>query len=172
VMQSWIAVRSKPRAEKVAYAQLVKKGITAYLPLVKQKRKWSDRTKWVELPLFSGYLFAKVELKNALFVLQTHGVSSIVKFNGTIATVREETIESIRMALEGGYTLEATEYFAVGDEVEVIAGPMKGARGFVMRIKGKDQFVLRIDAIQQAIALHIERKYLRSVDSKHANPIL
>ncbi|MFQ6612824.1 MAG: UpxY family transcription antiterminator [Fidelibacterota bacterium] len=171
-MESWIAVRSKPRAEKVACEQLVKKGITAYLPLVKQKRKWSDRTKWVELPLFSSYLFAKIELKNSIFVLQTHGVSSIVRFNGTIAIIQDKVVESIRMALEGGYTLEATEYFSVGDEVEVIAGPMKGARGMVIRVKGSEKFVIRIDAIQQAIALHIDRKYLRSADSKHANPIL
>ena len=61
--KQWIAVRSKPRAEKVAFEQLVKKSIETYLPLVKKRRKWSDRKKWVELPLFSSYLFAKIELK-------------------------------------------------------------------------------------------------------------
>ena len=55
-MEQWIAVRSKPRAEKVALKQLEKKGMQAYLPLVRQKRKWSDRMKWVELPLLPGYL--------------------------------------------------------------------------------------------------------------------
>ena len=65
----WIVVRSKPRAEKVAFDQLMKKGIEVYLPLVKERRKWSDRKKWVELPLFSSYLFAKVELKNSIYIL-------------------------------------------------------------------------------------------------------
>ena len=55
--KQWIAVRSKPRAEKVAFEQLLKKSIEAYLPLVKERRKWADRKKWVELPLFSSYLF-------------------------------------------------------------------------------------------------------------------
>ena len=117
----WIAVRSKPRAEKVTFDQLTKKGIDAYLPLVKERRKWSDRKKWVELPLFSSYLFVKLELKNSIYVLQTHGVSSIVKFNGTIATVQESVVNSIRWALEGGYELEPTEYFTQGDEVEAVS---------------------------------------------------
>ena len=49
----WIVVRSKPRSEKVAYRKLVEKKIEAYLPLLKERRKWSDRKKWVEFPLFS-----------------------------------------------------------------------------------------------------------------------
>ena len=169
--KQWIAVRSKPRAEKVAFEQLVKKSIETYLPLVKKRRKWSDRKKWVELPLFSSYLFAKIELKESIYVLQTHGVSTIVRFNGNIAVIGNEVIDAIRMALEGGYELEPTEYFAVGDDVEVIEGPMKGAQGIVSRLKGKDRLIIKIDALQQAIAIHIDTKFLQSVGRKRA-PLL
>ena len=110
---------------------MVKKSIEAYLPLVKERRKWSDRKKWVELPLFSSYLFAKIELKESIYVLQTHGVSTIVRFNGNIAVIKNGVVDAIRLALEGGYELEPTEYFTVGDDVEVIEGPMKGAQGIV-----------------------------------------
>jgi len=167
----WIVVRSKPRAEKVTFDQLTKKGIDAYLPLVKERRKWSDRKKWVELPLFSSYLFVKLELKNSIYVLQTHGVSSIVKFNGTIATVQESVVNSIRWALEGGYELEPTEYFTQGDEVEVIEGPMKGTKGIVAEVKGEGRLILKIDALQQAVAVHIDTKFLQSAGKKRA-PIL
>jgi transcription antitermination factor NusG len=165
----WIVVRSKPRAEKVAFDQLMKKGINVYLPLVKKRQKWSDRKKWVELPLFSNYLFAKVELKNSIYILQTHGVSSIVKFNGTVATVQESVVNSIRWALEGGYDLEPTEYFLQGDEVEVIEGPMKGTKGVVVELKGVERLVLKIDALQQAVSVHIDTKFLRSVEKKRAS---
>lgn len=165
----WIVVRSKPRAEKVAFDQLMKKGINVYLPLVKKRQKWSDRKKWVELPLFSNYLFAKVELKNSIYILQTHGVSSIVKFNGTVATVQESVVNSIRWALEGGYDLEPTEYFLQGDEVEVIEGPMKGTKGVVVELKGEERLVLKIDALQQAVSVHIDTKFLRSVEKKRAS---
>ncbi len=169
--KQWIAVRSKPRAEKVAFEQLVKKSIETYLPLVKKRRKWSDRKKWVELPLFSSYLFAKIELKESIYVLQTHGVSTIVRFNGNIAVIGNEVIDAIRMALEGGYELEPTEYFTVGDKVEAIEGPMKGAQGIVSRLKGKDRLIIKIDALQQAIAIHIDTKFLQSVGRKRA-PLL
>ena len=169
--KQWIAVRSKPRAEKVAFEQLVKKSIETYLPLVKKRRKWSDRKKWVELPLFSSYLFAKIELKESIYVLQTHGVSTIVRFNGNIAVIGNEVIDAIRMALEGGYELEPTGYFTVGDDVEVIEGPMKGAQGIVSRLKGKDRLIIKIDALQQAIAIHIDTKFLQSVGRKRA-PLL
>ncbi len=167
-MEQWIAVRSKPRAEKVAFEQLSKKGIEAYLPLVRQKRKWSDRMKWVDLPLLPSYLFARIVLKNSIYVLETHGVSTIVRFSGKIAVVQDDVIQSIRLALEGGYELEPTEYFAVGDEVEVIAGPMKGAKGIVSHLKGEEKLIIQIDALQQAIAVHIESKFLQSVGKKRA----
>ena len=168
-MEQWIAVRSKPRAEKVALKQLEKKGMQAYLPLVRQKRKWSDRMKWVELPLLPGYLFAKVELKNSLFVMQTHGVSTVVKFGDEVAVVQESVVTSIRLALEGGYELEPTEYFTNGDEVEVIEGPMKGVKGIVSELKGEEKLIIKIDTLQQAIAVHIETKFLQSVRKKCAS---
>jgi len=112
----WIAVRSKPRAEKVAFDQLIKNDIEAYLPLIKKKRKWSDRKKWVDFPLFSSYLFAKIELKNSIYVLQTYGVNTIVKFNNTILTIPENVIKSIQLAIEGGYELQPVEYFTKGDD--------------------------------------------------------
>jgi len=104
-------------------------------------------------------------------VLQTHGVSSIVKFNGTIATVQEAVVNSIRWALEGGYELEPTEYFTQGDEVEVIEGPMKGTKGIVAEVKGEGRLILKIDALQQAVAVHIDTKFLQSAGKKRA-PIL
>ena len=125
----------------------------------------------MELPLFPSYLFAKIELKESIYVLQTHGVSTIVRFNGNIAIIKNGVVDAIRLALEGGYKLEPTEYFTVGDDVEVIEGPMKGAQGIVSRLKGEDRLIVKIDALQQAIAFHIDTKFLQSVGRKRA-PLL
>ena len=171
-MEQWIAVRSKPRAEKVALKQLEKKGMQAYLPLVRQKRKWSDRMKWVELPLFPGYLFAKVELKNSLFVLQTHGIKNVVKLGEEITVIRDEEILAIRQMIEGGYEPEGIDYFVKGDHVVIIGGPLKGTEGVVAQIRGKDQFILKIDAIQHAVSCHIDRKLLKPLKAKNVNTVL
>ena len=165
----WIAVRSKPRAEKLAFDQLMKNGIEAYLPLIKKKRKWSDRKKWVDFPLFSSYLFAKIELKNSIYVLQTYGVNTIVKFNNTILTIPENVIKSIQLAIEGGYELQPVEFFTTGDDVEVTGGPLKGTKGIVIEKKKGHRLVIKIDALQQAVAVHIDSKFLQPVSIKSAS---
>ena len=169
--KQWIVVRSKPRSEKVAHNELVKKNIEAYLPLLKERRKWSDRKKWVEFPLFSSYLFARIDIKDSIFVLETQGVNTIVKFGKQIAIVQNSVIEAIRLAMEGGYQLEPVEYFVEGNQVEVIAGPMKGVKGIVAKLKGQNRLIIKIDAIQQALSIQIESKFIRNLNSKNA-PIL
>ena len=171
MIKNWIVVRSKPRSEKIAYAQLKEKGIEAYLPLLKERRKWSDRKKWVEFPLFSSYLFVKIEIKNSIFVLQTNGVSSLVKFGEEIAIVQDEVINAIRLAIDGGYQLVPAEYFIAGNAVEVIEGPMRGVKGIVVQLKGKDRLVIKIDAIQQALSIDIDTRFIKNIKRK-SDPIL
>ena len=171
MLKNWIVVRSKPRSEKIAYTQLIVRGIEAYLPLLKERRKWSDRKKWVEFPLFSSYLFARVEIKNSIFVLQTHGVSSLVKFGEEIAIVQDEVIAAIKLAIDGGYQLTPAEYFVAGNAVEVIEGPMAGVKGIVVKLKGKDRLVIKIDAIQQALSIDIDTRFIKNIKSK-SDPIL
>ena len=169
--KQWIVVRAKPRSEKVVYKELVSKNIEAYLPLLKERRKWSDRKKWVEFPLFSSYLFARIDIKNSIFVLQTQGVNTIIKFGEKIAVVQDDVIKAMRLAIEGGYQLESTEYFVEGNLVEGIAGPMKGVSGIVARLKGQSRLIIKIDAIQQALSIQIESKFIKSINNKSA-PIL
>ena len=171
MLKNWIVVRSKPRSEKIAYAQLKEKEIEAYLPLLKERRKWSDRKKWVEFPLFSSYLFAKIEIKNSIFVLQTHGVSSLVKFGEEIAIVQDEVVNAIKLAIDGGYQLTPAEYFIAGNAVEVIEGPMRGVKGIVAQLKGKDRLVIKIDAIQQALSIDIDTRFIKNIKRK-SDPIL
>ena len=169
--KQWIVVRSKPRSEKVAYKEMINKNIEAYLPMLKERRKWSDRKKWVEFPLFSSYLFARIDIKNSIFVLQTQGVNTIIKFGEKIAVVQDDVIKAMRLAIEGGYQLEPTEYFVEGNLVEVIAGPMKGVSGIVARLKGQSRLIIKIDAIQQALSIQIESKFIKNINNKSA-PIL
>ena len=139
--------------------------------MLKERRKWSDRKKWVEFPLFSSYLFARIDIKNSIFVLQTQGVNNIIKFGEKIAVVQDDVIKAMRLAIEGGYQLEPTEYFVEGNLVEVIAGPMKGVRGIVSKLKGQSRLIIKIDAIQQALSIQIESKFIKSINNKSA-PIL
>ena len=161
--KKWIAVYTKPRHEKTVEKELQIKGFEVYLPLLKQRRKWSDRKKWVEFPLFRSYIFVKTEIKNALFVLQTLGVVKVVKFGGEVAVIQNDSIQAIKLMIEGGYSPEATDYFVKGDPVEVKDGPLKGLVGEVIRVDNHDRLVVRVDAIQHSVSVQINRAFLKSV---------
>ena len=171
MMEKWIAVYTKSRHEKVVIQELENKNIEAYCPIFKERRQWSDRKRWVEFPLFRSYVFAKIELKNSIYILQTTGVHHIIKFQGNISIIPDEIIQNIKSMIDGGFTVEQVEYFVKGDEVIVVDGPLKGMDGIVVKIKNENKLVLKVAAIQQAIAAQIHPGYLKP-KKKHVNPIL
>ncbi len=168
-MKQWIAVYTKPRHEKTVLNQFEEKGIESYLPLVRQKHRWSDRMKWVETPIFKSYIFACVELKDNLNVLQTQGVHHIIKFQNKIAVIPEIQIANLRKMIEGGFDPYPSDYFVIGDEVEVVGGPLRGMQGIVSRSDTPDKLIIKIDAIQHAVAVQIESKYLKSIKANYVN---
>ena len=161
--KKWIAVYTKPRHEKTVENELLKKGFEVYLPILKERRKWSDRKKWVEFPLFRSYIFVKTEIKNSLFVLQTMGVVKVIKFGGEVAVIQNDSIRAIKLMIEGGYMPEAIDYFVKGETVEVKSGPLKGLIGEVIRVDNSDRLLVRVDAIQHSVSVQIDRGFLKSV---------
>lgn len=159
----WLAVYTKPRQEKVADKNLQEKGIESFLPLVKRTRQWKDRKKKIWMPLFRSYLFVRIPLKNTLHVLQTYGVHHIVRFNNAYGIVPDHQIEAIRQILEGGFVPENDDYFEVGEEVEIIYGPLQGIRGIITTKRGETKFILKVDGIYQAISVHIDSNWLVKV---------
>jgi len=158
--KKWIAVYTKPRHEKSVMNELIKKDFEVYLPLLKERRKWSDRKKWVEFPIFKSYLFVFINLNNFIPVLQTPGIVKVVRFGEKIATLSEKSIEHIRLMTEGGYNPTPTDYFIKGEPVFVKEGPLKGLEGEVIRLDGNDRLILRIDIIQHSISVKINRAFL------------
>ena len=100
------------------------------------------------------------------------GVHHIIKFQGKISTIPDGIIQDIKsIMIDGGFTVEQVEYFVKGDEVKVVDGPLKGMEGIVVKIKNENKLVLKVAAIQQAIAVQIHPGYLKP-KKKHVNPIL
>jgi transcription antitermination factor NusG len=159
----WYAIYTKPRNEKKVDGLLAEKRIERFLPLVKRRQQWKDRKKWVEMPLFSSYLFANFEYKYRYDVLQTDGVVKIVNFNGVPAVVPDWQIASLRRMLEFPQTLQLESYLSPGEMVEVIEGPMRGMRGTVTRLKNANRLVLTIDGIMQSVSVEVDESVLKKV---------
>jgi len=161
--KKWIAVYTRPRHEKTVEQELINKGFETYLPILRERRKWSDRKKWVEFPMFRSYVFTRITFNEVIPVLEIIGVVKIIKFGNKPAIVQDVHIEGIKLMIEGGYNPQATDYFLRGDHVEVRDGPLKGLAGEVVRLHDHDRLVIRIDAIQHSISVQIERRFLKTL---------
>ncbi|MES1159526.1 MAG: UpxY family transcription antiterminator, partial [Bacteroidota bacterium] len=97
--KTWYAVYTKPRWEKKVYALLTEKGMEAYCPLNKVKKKWSDRVKWVDEPLFKSYVFVSIPEDEQTAVRMVSGVVNFVYWLGKPAVIKDKEIALIRSFL-------------------------------------------------------------------------
>jgi transcription antitermination factor NusG len=155
-IRKWFVLYTRSRAEKKVLNELELEGIEAYLPLQRKLRQWSDRKKWVEMPLISGYLFVHINLKEYEKVLKTFGVVGYVRFEGKAAVVPDHQIEYIKKMLhEPGLNIEVSPQLPdKGDQIIVIAGPLIGLRGKLVSLKGKKRVAIEI--IQLNLSLLVE----------------
>ena len=159
--KSWIAVYTKARHEKIVKEEFIKKGFETYLPLLRERRKWSDRKKWVEFPMFRSYVFVRIYLNEILPVLETSGVVRIISFGLKPAVINDKHITNIKLILNGGYKPQNTDFFTRGDKVIVNQGPLKGIHGEIVRMDNHDRLILRINEIKNAISVKIEKQFLK-----------
>jgi transcriptional antiterminator RfaH len=159
----WTVFYTRPRHEKKVFEQLVEKKIECYLPMRKMLRQWSDRKKWIEEPLFRSYIFVYGDECLKHQALQTHGVVRAVMFQGRLAIVRDEEIEMIKRILHESDKVEAIPQIEIGDEVELIAGPLAGLRGRLESLQNEHRLVIDIPSIRQAIRITVDIRNVRKV---------
>lgn len=159
----WYALYTRPRHEKRVDWQLKQKGIESYLPLQQVVRRWSDRKKRVEEPLFRCYVFVHITLKDSLPALQTHGVVRMVSFNGQPASIPDEQIDAVKRILQERRALEPCDYFTLGQRVEVVYGPLTGIEGILVQKRGHNRLVVAIDSIRQALSVEVDAEEVRAV---------
>ena len=153
---SWYALYTRPRYEQRVHEELLEMGIEAYLPLHKVLRQWSDRKKWVTVPLFSSYCFVRVEPKKFLFPLKANGAVKYIYLDGKPALVRDHEIETMRMICNSEYKIEVVERnFVKGDKITITAGPLCGLEGEFIETAGKCKVLVRIDAINHALLVSV-----------------
>ena len=110
----WIVAYTKPKHEYAVLDKLSKAGFVSYIPTIRKRRKWSDRKKWIEVPLFKSYVFINTEPKNSLSVSKINGIVRIVKFGNEIAIVNDNIIDIIKKMIKGGYIPKSESYFFKG----------------------------------------------------------
>ena len=154
----WFAVQTRPRHEKKVNSELHEKGVHSFLPLHREKRRWSDRSQWVELPMFSQYVFVRVPTSgdSRLRVLQTQGVVQFVGATGRGIPIPDEQIESLLAIVSRGIPTASHEFLRVGQRVRIRGGVLEGIEGILSAIQNEKSLVVSVDLIQKSVAIRIE----------------
>ncbi len=163
VTRKWYAVYTRSRWEKKVNQLLREKGTESYCPLNKVRRRWSDRVKIVEEPLFKSYVFVKISDEDRTNVRMTPGVINFVYWNGKPAVIREKEIGSIRRFLDEYEDVEVRSMnVSVDERVKITAGLLMDSEGKVLSVRRK-MVKVAIDSLGYILVAHIERSKLTSV---------
>lgn len=163
VNRKWYAVYTRPRWEKKVNKLLSEKGFESYCPLNKVRRKWSDRYKVVEEPLFKSYVFVKVEDADRTAIRMTHGVINFVYGEGKPAVIREKEIQNIRKFLDEYENVIVREIpdFKPRQRVRITYGPFMDQEGEVINVKNR-QVQVAIDSLGYILIASIDKRKLIS----------
>ena len=163
ITRKWLAVYTRPRWEKKVHQLLTTKGLESYCPLNKVRRKWSDRIKIVEEPLFKSYVFVKVSDEDRSAVRMTPGAINFVYWQGKPALIREKEISIIKRFLNEYENVEVQSMNLQTDQrVRITTGPLMDQEGKVLSLRHKT-IKVAIDSLGYILVAYIERSKLTSV---------
>lgn len=152
----WYALRTRSRHEKQVRDRLVSRGVEQLLPTLKRVSQWKDRKKAIEVPLFSGYCFARFIWQERLSVLKVDGVVQIVGNGYLPEPVEDEEIDALKKLMGGTLSYDAHPYLHQGMTVEVVRGPLEGVKGILLRKEKHYRLVISVHLIKQAAAVEID----------------
>ena len=161
---SWYALQIQTKLGNVASATLRGKGYEEFLPLYRSRRRWSDRVKELELPLFPGYLFCRFDVTGRLMpILTTPGVISIVGAGRTPLPVDDQEIEAVRAILRSGLVAQPWPFLRSGSKVFIEGGPLAGVEGIVTNTDKVYRLVVSVNLLQRSVAVEIDREWARPI---------
>ena len=160
----WYALSVKHQHELAVRSALEFKGFEALVPTYRARRRWSDRVKEIDLPLFVGYVFCRFPFAERIKVIGAPGVAKVVEFGGAPAEVSESEIAAIRAVMASKLPVRPWPYLKPGDRVRVERGPLRGVEGILLREAVRErcgerdslQLVIGVEMLQRSLAVELE----------------
>ena len=166
VQPLWYAAYTSARHEKRVEEHLRQRGVECFLPLYETVHRWNNGRHRVQLPLFPGYIFVHMSLREKLRVLQVPGLAHLVSFNGIPAALPQADIDALRSALTAGVPAQPYRYLTAGSRVEICRGPLQGMKGILLRHHSQFRVVLSVEMIMRSIVVEIEAADVIALDRR------
>jgi transcription antitermination factor NusG len=162
----WFALRVKSRHEKTVSLAAKNKGFEQFLPLYRWRQTWSDRLKWVEMPLFPGYVFCRLDPEHRLPLLTIPGVIDFVTFGKIPAPIDETEIASVQAAIRSELVSEPCSFLEGGHRVRLQRGPLAGVEGFLIDSTVQRRVVFSLTVLRRSIAVDIDNQWVEPLAIK------
>ena len=160
----WYALYTRSRHEKFVDRELDKKQIESFLPVRKIISHWSDRKQLIEEPLFKGYLFVHMPLRQKWTVLNTVGAVCLVgKSAAEPLEVSEKELLSVRRFVEEEIPVDPFPYLREGERVYIRSGPFKGVEGFIVRKDKHCRLVISVESLRQSVSIQIDENCVEPI---------
>ena len=155
----WHVLHVRSNAERRVAHALAIRSVEAYVPLYRERVKWSDRIVVTERPLFTGYVFTRYSPEAKLTVVSTPGVVRSLG-DDVKHLVSCTELNRIQEALTKGYPLRPHPHLAAGTKVMVRSGVFEGVQGTVTELRQQCKVVIALAAVRQCFSLEIDLKDL------------
>lgn len=166
ITPKWYAVYVKSRYEKKSAWLLERDGVEVYLPLITRIKKWSDRRKKVEEPLFRSYIFIHSDLRNYYDILNTPGVVRFVCFEGRPVDMPDNQIVAIKEyvgQVEHEGEVVIPQDLHKGQLVMIKYGSMKGLQGHLTEILGKHYVIVDIEIVGHSLPITVSKSMIEAI---------
>jgi transcription antitermination factor NusG len=170
IPDQWFALRVKSRCEKVVATIARNRGFEEFLPLNRSRRRWSDRLKAIDLPLFPGYVFCRLDPQRRLPLLTIPGVLHFVGIGKIPSPIEDTEIAAIQTAVGSGILTEPWPFLEVGRRVRLEDGPLAGLEGILVETPKRQSVVVSVTLLKRSIAVAIERHWAAPVDISDRPP--
>lgn len=163
----WFAVYTKYKSEKYIIKNLLKKGITAYTPLIRTTKKYVRKVKTYDVPLLNCYVFVLINKAQYIQVLETEYVLNFVKIRKNLVSIPQTEIDLMKRVVGEFQNISvANENYEIGDPVEIISGNLTGLKGYLVEINGKNDFLLNLEKSGFQLLINIDPKLIRALNFK------
>jgi transcription antitermination factor NusG len=168
----WFALQVRSQHERAVSLALRDKGYEDFLPVCQIKRRWSDRVKRLEMPLFPGYLFCRFYVEKRLAILVTPGVQFIVGIGKIPTPIDDCEVAALQSIVKSGLPVEPCPFLKIGQRVRIEQGSLEGIEGILLKPKSSYRLVVSVTLLQRSVAVEIDRDWVTPISShtRHTSP--
>ena|SRR5439155_12205334 len=163
--RAWFAVQARTTHEKRVVSLLNYQNYECFLPLYTCRRRWSDRIKEVELPLFPGYVFCRFEAPLRGRILKTPSVTGIVGIGGRPVPIDDDEIAALELANRSGAGMRPHPFLQTGQYVRIEGGSLEGLEGIILDMRRRNRLIVSVTLLQRSVAVEIDSAWVTPIQA-------